>query len=340
VQFEQLGTTGVYVSRIALGTMTIGGGQTPPWNIIGALDLAAADELVGVALDHGVNLIDTADMYGNGETETILGQVLKSKRDDVVLATKLAARIGPGPNQAGLTRLHLMRALEDSLRRLQTDHIDLYQVHGFDPVTPLEETLAAFDDVVRQGKVRYIGVSNFAAWQMTKALGISERRNLARFVSSQSYYSLAGRDVETEIVPMLADQKLSLLVYSPLAGGFLSGKFDRSGTSDTDARRSKADLPPVDKDRGHDIIDVLKTVAGRHSATVAQVALAWVLAQQTVTSVIVGAKRPEQLIDNLGALDVELTTEDLVELDEVSRLPLTYPGWMQADKSWRFPQPA
>ncbi|MDN3359665.1 aldo/keto reductase [Actinomadura sp. DC4] len=338
MRFERLGTTGVYVSRLALGTMTFGGAGTPPWSTIGALDLPAADKLLGTALDHGVNLIDTADMYAGGESESMLGELLGSRRDEVVLATKLAARMGPGPNQTGLSRLHLMNALEASLRRLRTDHIDLYQIHSFDPLTPIEETLTALDDAVRQGKVRYIGASNLAAWQLAKALGVADRRGLTRFVASQSYYSLAGRDIEAELVPLLAEENVGLIVYSPLAGGFLSGKFGRSGGTDANARRSKADLPPIDKERTYDTIDVLRDVAGRHGAAVAQVALAWVLTRPAVTSVIVGARRPEQLTDNLGALDVELTAEDLARLDAASRPPLGYPGWVQADiASWRLP---
>ena len=339
MRFEQLGATGVYVSQIALGAMTFGGAGTQLWDIVGGLDLKAAGELLGVALDHGVNLIDTADVYADGESESMLGRLLGERRDDVVLATKLAARMGPGPNQTGLSRLHVMKALEDSLRRLRTDHIDLYQIHNFDPLTPIEETLRALDDAVRQGKIRYIGASNLAAWQLAKALGVADRYGLSRFVSSQSYYSLAGRDIEAELVPLLAEEKVGLLVYSPLAGGLLSGKFDRSGSSDEDARRSKVELPPVDKERAYDIIDVLRDVAGRHGATVAQVALAWVLARPAVTSVIVGARRPAQLIDNLGALDVELTADDLARLDEAGRTTLAYPGWVQADQSWRYPQP-
>jgi aryl-alcohol dehydrogenase-like predicted oxidoreductase len=341
MKFAQLGATGLYVSRIALGTMTFGGAGQAPWNVIGGLDQPAADTIIGTALDHGVNLIDTADMYAGGESEEILGRVLKGRRDDVVLATKVAARMGPGPNETGLSRYWITRALEDSLRRLGTDHVDLYQVHGFDPVTPIEETLRALDDAVRAGKVRYLGASNFAAWQLMRALGISERNGLARFDASQSYYSLAGRDLEAELVPLLTDEKLGLLVWSPLAGGLLTGKFDRSGTTDLDARRSKADLPPVDREQTHDIVDVLRTVAGRREVTVPQVALAWLLAQPVVTSVIVGAKRLEQLTDNLAAVDVELAADDLAELNEVSRITPRYPEWMQADQQWRFPgQPA
>ncbi|ONI75764.1 aldo/keto reductase [Kribbella sp. ALI-6-A] len=337
MKFAQLGATGLYVSRIALGTMSFGGAGSAQWEAIGALDETAADRLVGTALDHGVNLIDTADMYAGGESEQMLGRILTTRRDDVVLATKLAARMGPGPNQAGLTRHWITKALDDSLRRLRTDHIDLYQIHTFDPITPIEETLRALDDAVRQGKIRYLGASNLAAWQLMKALGTSDRLGLNRFQASQSYYSLAGRDIETELVPLLLEEKVGLLVWSPLAGGFLSGKFDRDGTTDTGARRAKFSNPPVDLEQGYDIVDVLRKVADQHDATVAQTALAWLLARPAVTSVIVGAKRPEQLTANLAAVDLTLTPEDLSALDEVSRTPLPYPHWMHADMSWRHP---
>jgi aryl-alcohol dehydrogenase-like predicted oxidoreductase len=337
MKFAQLGATGLYVSRIALGTMTFGGAGTPPWNVIGGLDQAAADTLVNTALDAGVNLIDTADMYADGESEEQLGRIIKSRRDEVVLATKLAARMGPGPNQVGLTRHHVMNALDASLRRLGTDHIDLYQIHTIDPITPIEETLRALDDAVRAGKIRYLGASNLGAWQLARALGKSDQLGLSRFVASQSYYSLAGRDIESDLVPLLTEEKVGLLVWSPLAAGFLSGKFDRTGATEKDARRANAEFPPVDLEQTYDVIDVLRTVAARHDATVAQTALAWVLAQPAVTSVIVGAKRPGQLVDNLAAVDVELTGEDLAELDEVSKTPLRYPNWIQADLSWRYP---
>jgi aryl-alcohol dehydrogenase-like predicted oxidoreductase len=337
MKFAQLGGTGLYVSRIALGTMTFGGSGTMPWSIIGGLDQPAAETLVNTALDAGVNLIDTADMYAGGESEEILGRIIKARRDEVVLATKLAGRMGPGPNDVGLSRHHVMNSVENSLRRLGTDHLDLYQIHTIDPVTPIEETLRALDDAVRQGKIRYVGASNLAAWQLARALGKSDQLGLSRFVASQSYYSLAGRDIEAELVPLLTEEKVGLLVWSPLAGGLLSGKFDRTGSTDEDARRAKAQTPPVDIDQAYDIIDVLRTVAERHDATVAQTALAWVLAQPAVTSVIVGARRPGQLIDNLGAVDLELTADDLAALDEASRRPLGYPGWMQADLSWRYP---
>lgn len=337
MQYEQMGATGVFVSRIALGAMTFGGAGTPPWNVVGGLDDKAADEMVGLALNAGVNLIDTADMYAAGECEEVLGRVLGTRRRDMLLATKLFARMGPGPNDLGLSRLWVTRALEDSLRRLQTDHIDLYQIHSFDPLTPVEETLAALDDAVRQGKVRYIGASNLAAWQMMKFLGASRLRGWESFVSQQVYYSLAGRDIEREILPMAADQDLATLVWSPLAGGFLSGKFDRNGTTDETARRALADFPPVDRERGWDIVDVLRDVAARHGVGVPRVALAWVLARPGVTSVIVGAKRPDQLTENLAAVDLVLTDEDLAELDAVSAWPAPYPDWGQGAPADRLP---
>jgi aryl-alcohol dehydrogenase-like predicted oxidoreductase len=326
------------VSRIALGTMTFGGKGTAPWDQIGALDLKAADELVGMALDAGVNLIDTADMYAAGESEEFLGRILAGRRREVMLATKLHARMGHGPNDVGQSRIHIMDALDDSLRRLRTDHVDLYQIHSFDPLTPIEETLRALDDAVRAGKVRYVGASNLAAWQLAKALGVSDRLGLSRFVSLQSYYSLVGRDLDREILPLVRDQRVGLLVYSPLAGGFLSGKFDRDGSTEPGARRARAQNPPVDLDRGYAVIDALRVVAGRHGSTVAQTALAWVLAQPGVTSVIVGARRPDQLAGNLAASDLTLTLDDLAELDAVSTLPPAYPDWvLAADLPHRTP---
>jgi aryl-alcohol dehydrogenase-like predicted oxidoreductase len=337
MRYEQLGRTGIFVSGVSLGTMTFGGAGTPPWDNMGALDQKAADRLVGLALDSGVNLFDTADMYAAGESEEILGRALGTRRDEVVVATKVYGTMGPGPNDQGLSRLHITRALEASLRRLGTDHIDLYQIHGFDPITPIEETLAALDDAVRQGKVRYIGASNFAAWQLMKALGTSDLRSLSRFVSLQAYYSLAGRDLEREILPLLRDQGLGLLVWSPLAGGFLSGKFDRSGHTDSAARRVRGQLPPVDVERGYDTVDALRVVAARHETGVAAVALAWVLAQPGVSSVIAGARRPEQLSENLAAAELVLTEQDLKELDAVSGHPAAYPDWIMPSVASRLP---
>ncbi|MEV0064831.1 aldo/keto reductase [Amycolatopsis sp. NPDC050768] len=314
------------MSRIALGTMTFGGSGRQPWDVIGGLDLKAAGELVGIALGQGVNLIDTADMYAGGETEELLGKILKGRRRDVVLATKAYSRMGAGPNEVGLSRVHLRHAIEDSLRRLGTDHIDLYQIHAHDHLTPLDETLAALDDAVRQGKISYVGTSNTFAWQLARALGVADLRGYPRFVSLQAYYSLVGRDLERELLPLVNEEKLGLLVYSPLAGGFLSGKFTRD-SHDASGRRAKADNPPIDRERGYDIVDALRKVADRHDVGVARVALAWVLAQRGVTSVIVGAKRPDQLRENLAAVDLELTGQDLAELDAVSALRPEYPAW-------------
>ncbi|WP_440069698.1 aldo/keto reductase [Streptosporangium sp. OZ121] len=337
MKYAQLGTTGVFVSRVSLGAMSFGGRGSQVWEAVGALDVKDTDHLVGTALDHGVNLIDTADVYGGGESEELLGQVLGARRRDVVLATKMTARTASGPNDVGQSRLHIMRSLEDSLRRLRTDHIDLYQIHNIDPITPFEESLSALDDAVRQGKIRYIGASNLTAWQTMKALGVSERRGWARFASLQAQYSLAARDIEREILPLLQDQRLGLLVWSPLAAGLLSGKFDRTGTSDGGARRNQFQFPPVNLERAYDVIDVLREVAARHEVGVARVALAWVLSRPGVSSVIIGAKRPEQLTENLAAVELELTERDLTELDAASALPVEYPGWIQADHSDRFP---
>jgi aryl-alcohol dehydrogenase-like predicted oxidoreductase len=333
VKYRLLGRTGVWVSEISLGTMTLGGSDHPIFRNVGALGQEAADRLIGTALDAGVNFIDTADMYADGESEEIIGRSLGRRRRDVVLGTKLSAPMGPGPNDQGLSRLHVMRALEDSLRRLQTDYIDLYQIHNHDSLTPIEETLSALDDAVRQGKVRYLGCSNLAAWQVSKALGISERLGQAKFVANQVHYSLVVRDVERDIVPMAEDAGLGLTVWAPLAGGFLTGKFDRGGvTADQDSRRAKVggDFVQFDEESGFKVVDVVRAVAERHEVSPAQVALAWLLGRPGVTSVIVGARKLEQLTDNIAAGDLALTEQDRAELDEVSALPSAYPNWIQA----------
>jgi aryl-alcohol dehydrogenase-like predicted oxidoreductase len=328
MQYQQLGNTGVFVSRLCLGAMTFGGGATAIWQTIGGLGQQDTDTLVGQSLDAGINFIDTANAYGGGESEIQLGRALGARRHDIVLASKVFARMGPGANQVGLSRLSILQEAEASLRRLNTDHVDLYQIHGFDSVTPLEETLGALTDLVRQGKVRYIGCSNLAAWHIMKALGISAVQHLEKFITLQAYYSIAGREIEREITPMLEDQKMGLLTWSPLAGGLLSGKFTRSNAPDGDARRSKFSFPPVNIERAYDIIDVMQAVATRRGATVAQVALAWQLQKPFVTSVIIGAKNTSQLKDNLGAADLKLDAEDMKQLDEVSKLTPEYPGWM------------
>lgn len=329
MQYHLLGNTGVFVSRFCLGTMTFGGRDTPPYDQVGGLDLPQVQAITDAALDAGINFVDTADAYSAGESESLVGQAIKSRRHDLVLATKFHAPMGAAPNRSGQSRLYMMRALEDSLKRLQTDYVDLYQIHNFDPLTPFEEVLRALDDAVRQGKVRYIGCSNLAAWQVMKALGVSERRGLERFASVQAYYSLAGRDLEHELLPMIEDQRLGLMVWSPLAAGFLSGKYDRHSEKGA-SRRDKFEFPPIDREKAFDIIDTLRAIAERHAATPAQVALAWLLAKPAVTSVIVGAKRTDQLQDNLSALKLKLSTQDIAELDEVSATGPHYPSWLQA----------
>ena len=335
MKYRLLADTGVFVSELCLGAMTFGGrGQM--WEVIGGLDQAATDAIVGRALDAGVNFIDTADVYSAGESETLVGKALAGKRGQVVLATKVRGRMGPGPNEVGLSRLHIVEAVEASLKRLGTDYIDLYQIHRFDPLTHIEDTLRALDDLVRSGKVRYIGCSNLVAWQLMKALAISRAEGLERFKCTQSYYSLAGRELEREMIPLLKDQGVGLLVWSPLAGGFLSGKFTRDD-KEAAGRRANFDFPPVDKERAYDIVDVLKTIAGAHGVSVAQVALAWILAQDAVSSVIIGARKPEQLDDNLKSVDVTLSAYELKSLDEASRLEPEYPAWMDVLPSDRRP---
>ncbi len=338
MQYKQLGNTGLVVSRLTLGTMTFGGDESSLFGKMGGLSQKETDAMVGRALDAGINFIDTANIYSYGESETLTGKALGKRRNEVVLATKVFGRMGAGANEVGLSRYHIMDQAEASLKRLGTDHIDLYQIHGFDPITPFDETLRALDDLVRQGKVRYIGCSNLAAWHIMKSLGISAAQNLEKFASLQAYYSLAGRDLEQEIVPLLKDQKLGLMTWSPLAGGFLSGKFTRNNTGANDGRRTVFNFPPVDVQKGFDIIDVLQAVAKRHGATVAQVALGWQLHKDYVTTVILGARTLDQLNDNLGAADVKLSTEDLAEIERVSATRPTYPGWMFANQGAdRFP---
>jgi aryl-alcohol dehydrogenase-like predicted oxidoreductase len=336
MEYTQLGNTGVFVSRLCLGAMTFGGKGTQ-FEMIGALDQNASSRLVDQSLDAGINFFDTANIYSGGESETMLAKALGSKRREVVIATKVFARVGPGANQVGLSRLHILQAAEDSLKRLNTDYIDLYQIHGFDALTPFEETLGALTDLVRQGKVRYIGCSNLSAWQIMKSLGISRFEGLEKWVTLQAYYSIAGRDLEREIAPLLLDQKLGLLPWSPLAGGFLSGKFTRGSAADAESRRAKFNFPPVNVEKTYDIVDTMKTIGDRKGATVAQIALAWLLHQDVVTSVIIGAKKESQLKDNLGAAAVKLDAKELEQLDAVSKLTPEYPGWMINLPSTRRP---
>ena len=332
MRYNQLGRTGLFVSELCLGTMTFGGGAGM-WQQIGDVQQADADRLLGRALDAGINFIDTADVYSQGVSEQITGQALKNlkvARDKVVVATKVFNAMGDSPNQRGASRYHIMNGVKASLARMQLDHIDLYQIHGFDPVTPVEETVRALDTLVQQGYVRYVGVSNWAAWQIMKALGIAEREGLARFESLQAYYTIAGRDLERELAPMLASERVGLMVWSPLAGGLLSGKYGRDRDGEAGSRRTTFDFPPVNRERAYDCIDAMRTIADAKGVSVAQIALAWLLHQRVVSTVIVGAKKVEQLDDNIAATEVKLTATELATLDDVSRLPAEYPGWMIA----------
>ena len=330
MQYKTLGDTGLLVSQLCFGTMTFHGG-TGMFKAIGTVDQPGADALIKHSIDSGINFFDTADVYSEGESEKTLGQSLKNlniARKDVVIATKVYGRVGPGRNDIGASRGHIMDSIDGSLRRLQTDHIDLYQIHGNDAVTPIEETLRALDDLVRSGKVRYIGISNWQAWKIAKALTISDFRNLARFDTLQAYYSIAGRDLERELVPLLEAEKTGLLVWSPLAGGLLSGKFSRENQKPEDSRRSNFDFPLVDKERTWKILDVIAPIAKAHNCSAARISLAWLLAKPVVTSIIIGAKRVDQLEDNIAATDLQLTPDELKQLDAVSALPHEYPGWM------------
>ncbi len=332
MQYKQLGNTGLIVSRLSLGTMTFSDG-VGVYQHIGNVDQAGADALVKASVDAGINFFDTADIYSLGHSEETLGRSFHNlglDRHDVVLATKGYMRMGSGRNAVGASRGHIIDAVEASLKRLGTDYIDLYQIHQSDALTPIDETLRALDDLVRQGKVRYVGCSNWPAWKIATAFGVSERRGYAQFETVQAYYSLAGRDLEREVIPLLDHAKGGLLVWSPLAGGLLSGKFDRNNQSPRGSRRSEFDFPVVDKERAWNVIDVLRLIADAHACSPARVALAWILSRQAVTSVIIGAKRLDQLEDNLAAADLVLSEDELARLDVVSALPPEYPGWMMS----------
>ena len=331
MRYKALGRTGLFVSELCLGTMTFGGKGF--WEVVGRLGAKEVESLIGTALDAGVNFVDTADVYSEGESEQLLGGALAAlarPREQIVVATKVRGRVGPGINQVGLSRGHILASIDHSLRRLGLDHVDLYQIHGLDPVTPIEETVRALDDVVRSGKARYVGFSNLPAWLAMKAIGLAEANGLARFQSAQMYYSIAGRDIEREIVPMAESEGVAILPWSPLAGGLLSGKFDPNKAGPEGARRSSFDFPPVDRDRLPRVLGALRQVADATGYSVARVALAWQLTRPFVTSVIIGAKTKEQLGDNLAAVDAVLPPEQLRLLDEASALPNEYPGWMLA----------
>lgn len=329
MRYNPLGKTGVFVSELCLGTMTFGGKGF--WEAIGRLGQNDAEALVGTALDAGVNFIDTADVYSEGESERLLGGALKAlgrPREQVVIATKVRGRAGPGVNQVGLSRAHILASIDSSLARLGLDYVDLYQIHGFDPATPIEETVRALDAVVQSGKARYVGFSNLPAWLAAKAVAFAEARGLARFESAQLYYSIAGRDIERELAPLAASEGLAILPWSPLAGGLLSGKFDPDKEGPAGARRSSFNFPPVDPERLRVVLHALREVGGQLGVSPARVALAWQLTRPFVTSVIIGAKSKEQLLDNLASAELALGPEHLAVLDQASALPPEYPGWM------------
>ena len=329
MEYRQLGRSGLRVSTLTMGTMTFGGRGM--FENLGTTDVEGAQRQIDLCVDHGVNLVDTADMYSQGVSEEIVGQAVKSHRDDVLLATKVRMAMGDGPNSAGLSRQHIVAACEASLHRLDVEHIDLYQVHAWDGQTPLEETLEALDTLVRKGKIRYIGCSNYSAWHIMKALGVSDLRGYQRFVSQQIHYTLQAREAENELVPVSIDQGLGILVWSPIAGGLLSGKFRRGQDSpETSRHLGEWSEPPVqDQERLYDIVEVAAEVADAHGVSVAQVANAWLLHKPGVTSLVVGARTEEQLADNLAAADLALTDDEMRRLDEVSATPLLYPYWHQ-----------
>ena len=331
MRYNLLGKTGLYVSELCLGTMTFG--SKGFWEVMGGLQADAVKGLVKHAFDAGINFFDTANVYSLGDSEALLGQAIKSlglPRDEIVVATKATGIMNENPNGRGQSRVHLMNELDASLKRMQLDHVDLYQLHGIDPLTPLEETLRTLNDMVRSGKVRHIGLCNMAAWQIMKGLAISERYNWNRFDSVQAYYTIAGRDLEREVIPLVQDQQLGLMVWSPLAGGLLSGKFSAEDSGPAGSRRTQLDFPVVNKERAFAIVNVMRPIAKAHGVSVAQVALAWLLSRRAVSSVIIGAKTLDQLQDNIASTTLTLTAADLDVLEEASKLPPEYPGWMMA----------
>jgi len=331
MKYRLLGNTGLYVSELCLGTMTFG--SKGFWEVMGGLQQTEVDILVRESFDQGINFFDTANVYSFGESETLLGQAIKNTglpRNEIVVATKSTGIMDESPNGRGQSRFHIFNEVDASLKRLQLDHIDLYQLHGFDPLTPFEESLSALNALVKSGKIRYIGLCNMAAWQIMKALGVSRNHNWNEFVSVQAYYSIAGRDLEREVFPLIQDQKLGLMVWSPLAGGFLSGKYKRDQAAPIGSRRTDFDFPPLNKDKTFACLDVMEPIAKKHGVSIAQVALSWILSKQQVSSIIIGARHLEQLKDNLAATRLTLSEIELNALDEVSALSQEYPGWMIA----------
>ncbi len=340
MKYNQLGSTGVLVSELCLGTMTFGGRGF--WEAVGKVPQDEVNQLLKTAIDGGINFIDTANAYSEGLSETMLGKSLRDlgiNRQQVVIATKARIRMGTGANQVGLSRLHIMDSVNDSLQRMGLDHIDLLYIHGVDPLTPLEETMRGLENVVRSGKVRYLGISNHPAWMVTKANGIAERNGWTKFSAGQYYYSLASRDIEREIIPMAQAENIGIMPWSPLAGGFLSGKFTRQKEKAGNSRRDEFDFPPLDKVKAYDIIDLMLTIAQSHQVSAAQVALAWMLKKPGISSIIIGAKKMDQLTDNLASTQLQLTDAEMEQLDAISALAPEYPGWM-VDRQMRdrFPE--
>jgi aryl-alcohol dehydrogenase-like predicted oxidoreductase len=330
MKYNFLGNTGLVVSELCFGTMTFGG-SGGIWENIGKLQQDGVNELMKTAVDSGINFIDTANVYSYGQSEQLLGQSiidLGLNRNELVIATKVRSRMGESKNYVGLSRYHIFQSVDESLQRLQMDHVDILYVHGVDPKTPVEETMRALNDIILTGKVRYIAVCNWPAWMVMKALGIADKHGWNKFAGLQYYYSLAGRDIEREVIPVALDQNLGVMPWSPLAGGFLSGKYTRNNVKAGDSRRDVFDFPPVNKERAYDIIDVITEVGKQYGVSAAQVALAWVRLQKGITSTIIGAKNPNQLLDNVRSTELALSDKDLKRINEVSALPPEYPGWM------------
>ncbi|MCK9411985.1 MAG: aldo/keto reductase [Prolixibacteraceae bacterium] len=338
MKYNELGKTGVLVSELCLGTMTFGGKGY--WQAIGQVPQDEVNQIVKTAIEKGINFIDTANAYSEGLSETMLGIALKAlsiPRQEVFVATKVRIRMGAGANQVGLSRLHIMDSVNDSLQRLNLDHIDLLYIHGVDPITPLEETMRGLENVVRSGKVRYLGISNHPAWMMMKANGYADKIGWTKFVASQNYYTIASRDIEREIVPMAKSENIGIMPWSPLAGGFLSGKFTRHNEVAGDSRRDAFDFPPINKAKAYDLIDLMAEIGKKHNVSVANVALNWVIRQPGVTSTIIGAKNLLQLNDNISAVNLQMTPDEMQQLNEASALAPEYPGWMvtrQATGRW------
>lgn len=331
MKYNFLGNTGLIVSELCFGTMTFGGSSGGIWEAIGKQQQQEVNDLMKVVADSGINFIDTANVYSFGESEKLLGQSiidLGLNRNDLVIATKVRGRMSQGRNNVGLSRYHIFQSVDESLQRLQLNHIDILYVHGFDPHTPVEEVMHSLNDIVLTGKVRYIAVCNWPAWVVMKGLGIAEKNGWNKFVGLQYFYSLAGRDIEREILPLAEDQNLAVMPWSPLAGGFLGGKYSRNSDKAEGSRRSNFDFPPINKEKTYDLIDIITEVGKQHNATVAEVALAWVRQQKGITSTIIGAKNVDQLNANIKSTEVQLSADDLKKIDEISALPKEYPGWM------------